>query len=59
MWAALVVALAAWEVAAFLQLPRSAHPTLSSLANLAFESHPVRAAAFALWMAAGYAMARR
>jgi hypothetical protein len=58
-WAVLVLALAGWEMAAFLQLPRSEHPTLSSLANLAFESHPVRAAAFALWMAAGYGMARR
>lgn len=58
-WGVLVLALAAWEVAAFVQLPRSAHPTLSSLANLAFESHPVRAAAFVLWMVAGYGMARR
>ncbi|HEX2179857.1 MAG TPA: hypothetical protein VHL54_10145, partial [Actinomycetota bacterium] len=58
-WGVLVLALAAWEVAAFVQLPRSAHPTLSALANLAFESHPVRAAAFVLWIAAGYGMARR
>jgi hypothetical protein len=55
----LAAATAAWELAAFVQLPRGAHPTLSSLANLAFEHHPVRAAAFALWMAAGYGMARR
>jgi hypothetical protein len=58
-WGILALALAAWEVSAFVQLPRSAHPTLSSLANLAFESHPVRAAAFVLWMVAGYGMARR
>lgn len=58
-WGVLVLALAAWEVAAFVQLPRSAHPTLSSLANLAFETQPVRAAAFVLWIVAGYGMARR
>lgn len=58
-WAALLVALVLWELAAFLQHPRSAHPTLSALANLAFDGHAVRAAAFALWMAAGYGMARR
>jgi hypothetical protein len=55
----LLVALAAWELAAYLQHPRAAHPTLSSLANLVFDGHAVRAAAFALWMAAGYGMARR
>lgn len=58
-WALLFLALAAWELAAFLQLPRSEHPTLSSLANSVFDSHLVRAAAFSLWILAGFGIARR
>ena len=58
-WLILFGALAAWELAAFVQLPRSEHPTLSSLANQVFDSHLVRALAFGAWMAAGFGMARR
>jgi hypothetical protein len=58
-WAVLVGALAAWQLAAFVQRPRQEHPTLSSLANTLFESHPVRAAAFMLWLAGAAALARR
>lgn len=59
LWAVLVAALAAWELGAFLQLPRAEHPTLSFLANAIFDSHPVRAAAFLVWLAAGVGIARR
>jgi hypothetical protein len=48
-----------WELAAFVQLPRADHPTISSLANQVFDSHVVRALAFAGWMAAGFGIARR
>lgn len=58
-WVALFAAAGIWEMAAFVQLPRAGHPTLSSLANQVFDSHLVRAAAFAGWMAAGFGIARR
>ena len=58
-WAILAAALAAWELAAFVQLPRAEHPTLSSLANLIFGSHAVRFIAFALWLTTGFGIARR
>lgn len=58
-WLLLFAAVGAWELAAFVQLPRAVHPTLSSLANQAFDSHAARALAFAGWMAAGFGIARR
>ncbi len=58
-WGILLIGLAVWELAAFLQLPRSEHPTLSSLANSVFDSHPVRTLAFGAWVAAGFGIARR
>ncbi|HET9771379.1 MAG TPA: hypothetical protein VFS16_10855 [Acidimicrobiia bacterium] len=58
-WVALAGALAVWQLAAFVQRPRQEHPTLSSLANTLFESHPVRAFAFVLWLAGAAALARR
>lgn len=59
LWIVLIAALALWELVAFVQLPRVDHPTLSSLANQVFDSHLVRAAAFAAWVAAGFGIARR
>lgn len=58
-WAALLAALAGWELAAYLQSPRAEHPTLSSLANVALEPHPIRAAAFVVWLAVAAMLARR
>lgn len=58
-WVVLVVALAAWEVAAWAQHPRVDHPTLSSLANDALGPRPVRAAALAGWLVASARLARR
>ena len=58
-WLVLLAGLGAWELAAFVQLPRVEHPTLSSLANQVFDSHLVRTAAVAGWMAAGFGIARR
>jgi hypothetical protein len=58
-WALLLLAFAAWELAAFLQHPRPDHPTLSSLATGVFDSHATRAVAFLAWLGAGASLARR
>jgi hypothetical protein len=58
-WVVLLVAGAAWQLAAYLQAPRKAHPTISALANAAFDSHPTRAVAFLLWLAVAVHLARR
>jgi hypothetical protein len=58
-WAVLVAALAGWQLAAYLQHPRSQHPTISSLTNTLLESHTSRAFAFVAWIAAAAALARR
>ena len=58
-WAVLVAAGGAWQLAAYLQQPREDHPTLSSLLNGLLDSHPARAAAFAVWVLATVALARR
>jgi hypothetical protein len=58
-WAALAVVAGAWQLAAYLQHPRADHPTVSSLANELLDSHPARAAAFLVWIAAARWLARR
>jgi hypothetical protein len=58
-WAALGGAVALWELQAFLQHPRSAHPTVSSLTNDLLQSHVSRAGAMLVWLAAGVWLARR
>ena len=58
-WAALAAVAGAWQLAAYLQHPRADHPTVSSLANELLDSHPARAAAFLVWIAAARWLARR
>jgi hypothetical protein len=58
-WVVLLAALAAWQLQAYFQHPRTAHPTLSSLANAALDSHAARTAAFAAWLVGAYRLARR
>ena len=58
-WAALAAVAAVWQLAAYVQAPRRDHPTLSSLANAALDSHGARAAAFVAWLAAVVALVRR
>jgi hypothetical protein len=58
-WAGLAAVAGAWQLAAYLQHPRSDHPTVSSLANELLDSHPARAAAFLVWIAAAWWLARR
>ena len=59
LWVALAAAAAVWELQAFLQHPRSAHPTVSSLTNDLLQSHVSRAGAMLAWLAAGVWLARR
>jgi hypothetical protein len=58
-WVVIAAALAAWQLAAYLQHPRSEHPTLSSLANELLDNHPARAVAFVAWCVVAYQLARR
>jgi hypothetical protein len=58
-WVAVVVLLAGWELAAYVQHPRADHPTISLLLDRALAAQPVRAAAVAGWLAGAYGLARR
>jgi hypothetical protein len=58
LWAVLLVALCGWELASFVQHPRAAHPTISSLANGVLGHHPARAAAMVLWLVIGVDLGR-
>jgi len=57
-WLGLVVVAAGWELNAFFSSPRSAHPTLSNIADTAMSVQPGRAVVFALWLALGWALVR-
>jgi hypothetical protein len=59
LWAVLAGAAVVWELQAFLQRPRSDHPTVSSLSNDLLQSHSSRAGALLVWLAAGVWLARR
>jgi hypothetical protein len=59
LWSVLLGAFAAWQLAAYLQQPRSQHPTLSSLANTMLDTHPARTLAFVAWLAGAARLARR
>jgi hypothetical protein len=56
---AVVIAIGLWELASFLQHPRSEHPTISSLLNDLFASHPARTVGFLLWLTVTAELARR
>jgi hypothetical protein len=58
-WAVLLLLLVVWELIAFLQYPRADHPTLSHLANMVLDDHPVRALAFLIWLLFAMDLARR
>lgn len=58
-WVAILVVVAAWELASFVQHPRSQHPTLSSLADVALRVHVARAVALAAWLVVGVRVVRR
>jgi hypothetical protein len=58
-WAGLLAAVVAFQVASYVQSPRETYPTVSSLINLVFAHHAVRAAGFAAWLALGWYLLRR
>ena len=58
-WAVLGAALAGWELLAFSLSPRSTHPTLSSIADVALRPRPMEALALAAWLWVGWRLARR
>jgi hypothetical protein len=55
-WAVLFGLLAAFEASAYFSSPRRDHPTLSSIADSLMNTHPGRAAEFALWLLLGWAL---
>lgn len=59
LWAVLAGAAGLWQLQAFVQHPRSEHPTISSLTNDLLPSHPTRTAAMVVWLAAAVWLARR
>jgi hypothetical protein len=57
-WLGLVVAAAVWELIAYFSSPRSAHPTLSVIADEVMSVRPGRALVFALGLALGWVLVR-
>jgi hypothetical protein len=55
-WFVLFGLLTVFEMAAYLSSPRRDHPTLSSMADALMNTHPGRAALFALWLLLGWAL---
>ena len=58
-WLVLFAALAGWQLFAYVQEPRTQHPTLSSLINATLDTHTGRALAFTAWLVFGYRLTRR
>lgn len=59
-WVVLAVLVCAWQLYAFVQDPRTAHPTLSALASPLFAtSAEHRMVGYLLWLAAGAWLVRR
>jgi hypothetical protein len=58
-WVTLGIVVLAWQLAAYLQSPRSDHPTVSSMLDAADTHAPLRAAVFLGWLLVGVALARR
>jgi len=58
LWAAVLAVIVGWELVQYVSSPRSAHPTLSSMADRVLETHPARAAAFFGWLVVGRTILR-
>jgi hypothetical protein len=56
-WSLLVTVLVGWELIALRSMPRSEHPTISSLVEESEHHHLARLALYALWLALGWTMA--
>jgi len=57
-WLAPMAAVVAFELFNYTQLPRNAHPTLSSLLDSLTASHPGHAVAFLAWLVFGWYLVR-
>jgi hypothetical protein len=55
-WVLLLVALTAWELAAYASSDRHDHPTLSSISDSLMSVHIGRAAAFLGWLVVGWVL---
>ncbi len=58
-WAICIAALFEWEAAAFKDNSRWWHPSLTDLVNPLISPHPVRTAAFLIWLLVGWGLVRR
>jgi hypothetical protein len=58
-WLVLLALMGGWQFLAFVQEPRSQHPTLSSITNAALDSQSIRVVAFAGWLVGAFWLARR
>jgi hypothetical protein len=58
-WAICIAALFEWEAAAFKDNSRWWHPSLTDLVNPLISPHPVRTAAFVIWLLVGWGLVRR
>ena len=58
-WAICVAALLEWEASAFRDNSLPWHPSLTGLIDPLIQPHPVRGAAFLVWLLAGWALIRR
>ncbi|MDQ1481307.1 MAG: hypothetical protein QOI44_2168 [Actinomycetota bacterium] len=56
-WSMVVIAVVAWELIALRSLPRSAHPTISSIVEGSEHHHIARLALYAVWAWFGWALA--
>ncbi|MGD0683849.1 MAG: hypothetical protein ABSA03_01915 [Streptosporangiaceae bacterium] len=58
-WAISLAALFEWEASAFRDDSHTWHPSLTDLINPLITPHPLKSAAFLLWLLAGWALVRR
>jgi hypothetical protein len=58
-WIVALALLFEWEASAFRENANWLHPTLTDLINPLLTPHPVRAGAFVIWLAAGWALVKR
>jgi hypothetical protein len=56
-WSMVVIAVVAWELIALRSLPRSAHPTISSIVEGSEHHHIARLALYSVWVWLGWALA--
>jgi hypothetical protein len=54
LWSAPILAVIGWELYCYANLPRSMHPTLSSLLDMLDSTHGGKIVAFAAWLALGW-----